>query len=55
MKSSHCTNNLRNYTYQLRKGDVLQPGLPHERQKLHPNEAHQDDEKSINIIYMFYA
>ena len=34
----------------LRKGNILQPGLPHERWERHPHEAHQDD----RIFYVLY-
>ena len=57
MKFGHSSHNLGNYLHKLKKSNIFHPGPLHGRRERHPHEAHQVEEKSIQlyILYMFYV
>ena len=57
MKFEHSSHNLGNLLHKLEKSNIFHPGPLHGRRERHPHEAHQVEEKSIQlyILYMFYV
>ena len=53
----HSSHNYWNYMHKLKKSYIFHPGPLHGRRERHPHEAHQVEEKSIQlyILYMFYV